>query len=51
MLLATFSVVSWSSMSSSLATSDAESISSSVFFRIMDNWGVSLTLGMSKPKL
>ena len=47
MLLVVFSIISWSSMSSTLATSDVEGISYLVLLRIMDCWGVILPLGTS----
>ena len=49
MLLATFSIISWSSMSFALATADVEGISSSALFRATACQGVGL-LGTLKPK-
>ena len=49
-VLVTFSVISWSSMSSALATSDIEGSSSWVVFSAMACRAVTLPLGMSKSK-
>ena len=50
MLLDTFSIIFWSSISSALATLDVEGSSSSVLLRLTTCWAVILTLGISKPK-
>ena len=51
MFLAPFSVISWSLMSSTLATSDIEGRSSSTLFSITPCQAVAFPLGMLKPNL